>query len=82
MRLTDTLASELGADYDIQLYGLDPGFVRSGISENVAATSGGERWLPYVKTDLEAGRDHPAEDVGRAVVALVRISTPALSGRI
>ena len=82
MRVTDTLAAELGDDYAIQVFGLDPGFVRSGISEHVAETPGGQRWLPYVKKDLEAGRDHPADDVGAAVANLVRIATPDLSGRI
>jgi len=82
MRLTDTLAAELGDESGIQVYCLDPGFVRSGISQHVAATAGGQKWLPYVKQDLEAGRDHPPDEVGRAVVALVEISTPALSGRV
>ena len=81
-RLTDTLAFELKGQYDIQVYGLNPGLVRSGMSEFVARSEQGRRWLPHVETDLETGRDHPAEDVGRAVVQLIGISCPPLSGRL
>lgn len=83
MRLTDTLADELThAGHSIEVYGLSPGFVRTGISESVAASEAGEKWLPQFKEWLDKGEDHPAEDVGEVVIKLLGISCPALSGRI
>ncbi|MGD2158498.1 MAG: SDR family oxidoreductase [Anaerolineales bacterium] len=83
MRMTDTLAYELiHADHNIQVYALNPGFVRSEMTRLLAETEAGQRWLPHVKTGLEAEQDHPAEDVSRAVIKLMEISCPPLSGRI
>ncbi len=82
MRLTDTLAAELGERYDIQVYGFWPGFVRSGMTRLLVETPAGQRWLPHVGRGLQAHEDQPAEEVGNALVALVDISQPELSGRI
>lgn len=84
MRMTDSLAFELQREgFDgIQVYGLSPGFVRSGISKGVARSPLGKKWLPYVKEWIDTGHHHPAEDVGDAVVKLCCISHPYLSGRI
>jgi NAD(P)-dependent dehydrogenase (short-subunit alcohol dehydrogenase family) len=82
MRMTDTLACELSDQYRIQVYGFWPGFVRSGMTELLSHDAQGLRWLPHVQKGLEAGEDHPAADVGRAIVKLIGISVPDLSGRI
>ncbi len=82
MRMTDTLASELGDEYDIQVYGLWPGFVRSEMTEILANAEQGQRWLPHVKKGLSLGQDHAAEDVALAVAKIIEHSCPALSGRI
>jgi len=83
MRLTDTLAEELlRSGYNILVYGLNPGFVRSEMTRILAETLAGQEWLPHVRKGLEAEQDHPAEDVSRAVLRVVEISQPALTGRI
>jgi len=82
VRLTDTLAAEIGDRWDIQVYALNPGFVRSGMTHLLAESEAGQRWLPHVGRGLEEQRDHPATDVGRAAAHLVEISLPALSGRV
>jgi 3-oxoacyl-[acyl-carrier protein] reductase len=84
MRMSDSLAFELQKEgySGIQVYGLSPGFVRSGISEGVARSPLGQKWLPFVKEWIDAGQHHPGEDVGEAIVKLCRISRPCLSGRI
>lgn len=82
MRLTDTLASELGDSHNIQVYGLWPGFVRSEMTEILATAEQGQRWLPHVKKGLSLGQDHAAEDVALAVVKIIEHTCPALSGRI
>lgn len=82
MRLTDTLASELGDEYNIQVYGLWPGFVRSKMTEILANEEQGQRWLPHVKKGLSLGQDHDAEDVALATVKIIEHTCPTLSGRI
>ena len=84
MRMTDSLAFELQKEEmdGIHVYGLNPGFVRTGISERVAREKLGQKWLPHVKQWIEVGQHHPGEEVGEAIFALCQISCPALSGRI
>ena len=82
MRLTDTLAAELGDAHNIQVYGLWPGFVRSEMTEILATAEQGQRWLPHVKKGLSLGQDHAAEDVALAVIKIIEHTCPALSGRI
>ncbi|MGD8749772.1 MAG: SDR family oxidoreductase [Anaerolineales bacterium] len=92
IRLTDTLAFEIGErdsrhrvpgmGYNIQVYAMEPAFVLGPMNEFVAQHELGQRWLPFVKEDLEAGKVQPPEDVGRAICKLIEISHPALSGRV
>ncbi len=81
-RLTDTLAAELEATSGVGIYGLWPGFVNSGMTQSLAQDAAGGRWLPHVGEGLARGEDHPAEDVGRALVRLLERVPLALSGRI
>jgi 3-oxoacyl-[acyl-carrier protein] reductase len=83
IRVTDTLAEELRREgYNILVYGIDPGFVKGGMTKLLAESKSGRRWLPHVKEGLEAGRDNPAEDVGAAISRLIQISPPELTGRV
>src|SRR5437870_3439838 len=83
MRMTDTLAFELGqAKCNIQVFGFDPGLVRTAMTENVIAQADAERWMPNMKKWLEGGKDHPAKESARALTKLLSIASPAISGRI
>jgi NAD(P)-dependent dehydrogenase (short-subunit alcohol dehydrogenase family) len=81
MRLTDTLALELQeAGYPgIQVCAIDPGFIRSAMTEYIPRTQGGARWIPYMKKWLRDGKDHPAEEAAVAIAKLIAIAKPALS---
>jgi len=84
MRFTDTLALELQqAGYaGIQVYGIDPGFVRTSMTEAIPKTAGGNRWIPEMERWFRQNKDHPAEEAAKAIVRLVEISKRALSGRV
>lgn len=84
MRLTDTLALELQqAGYSgIQVYAIDPGFIRTAMTEHIPKTRAGAKWIPDMEEWFRLGKDHPAEEAAEAVAKLVQISQPALSGRV
>jgi NAD(P)-dependent dehydrogenase (short-subunit alcohol dehydrogenase family) len=84
MRFTDTLAFELQqAGYPgIQVYAIDPGFIRTAMTEYIPKTKRGARWIPEMKEWFRLGKDHPAEEAADAVARLIRVSQPALSGRV
>ena len=83
MRLTDTLAFELEiAGHQIQVYGFDPGLVRSEMTESVTRNAAAESWIPGMREWLEQGMDHPADESASAIAELIRISRPEITGRI
>ena len=84
MRFTDTLAFELQqAGYSgIHVYAIDPGFIRTAMTEYIPKTKGGAKWMPDVQKWFRLGKDHPAEEATEAIAKLIRISQPALSGRV
>lgn len=83
MRFTDTLAFELElAGHPIQVYGFDPGLVRSEMTVSVTHDPAAEQWIPGMRVWLEQGMDHPAEESAGAIAKLIGISCPAITGRI
>lgn len=83
MRLTDTLAFELEqAGCAVQVYGFDPGLVRSRMTENAVSEPAARRWMPKMVEWLEEGADHPVRESAEALARLLEISCPAISGRI
>lgn len=84
MRFTDTLAFELlqAGHPGIQVYAFDPGFIRSAMTENIPRTTGGKKWIPDMEKWLQLGKDHPVEEAAEAMLKLIQISKPALTGRI
>ena len=84
MRFTDTLALELQqAGYSgIHVYAIDPGFIRTAMTEHTPKTKGGAKWMPDMQKWFRLGKDHPAEEAAEAIAKLIQISQPALSGRV
>jgi 3-oxoacyl-[acyl-carrier protein] reductase len=84
MRLTDTLAFELQqAGYPgIQVYGIDPGFTRTAMTERIPRVRPGRKWIPEMEEWFRSGKDHPAQEAAEAVAELIQVSQRALSGRI
>lgn len=82
-RLTDTLAAELsGAGLPIAVHAIMPGLVRSGMTEELASSQTGLRWLPHVAEGLRAHQDVTAAEVAEGVVRLAERAHEIPSGRV
>ena len=79
MRLTDSLAVETRA-YNIPIFAIYPGIVRTRIMEEVAQSEAGQRWMPEARTVLEE-REVPPERAAQLVVFLAAGHGDGLSGR-
>ncbi|MEQ1769878.1 MAG: SDR family oxidoreductase [Devosia sp.] len=81
-RLTETLARELITErHAIQVYGLFPGLVRSEMTESLVATPERAHWQSFVQNAFATGDYRPASDAANALLALLEIGGPDLSGR-
>jgi NAD(P)-dependent dehydrogenase (short-subunit alcohol dehydrogenase family) len=79
-RLTDTLAVETHA-YNIRIFAIYPGLVRTALTEEVLQSEAGQRWLPQGRSLFEQGRDVPPERAAQLVVFLAAGYGDELSGR-
>lgn len=83
MRFTDTLAFELEhAGHPVQVYGFDPGLVRSEMTLKVTQDPAAGVWIPGMREWLDKGMDHPAHESAEAIARLISISCPAITGRL
>ena len=81
-RFTELLAKELKHEgSSVLTFLMGPGFVRTRMTEIQIQTPEGQRWLPSSRNSVEQGNDRPPEDCARAVVKLLRVACPELSGR-
>jgi NAD(P)-dependent dehydrogenase (short-subunit alcohol dehydrogenase family) len=80
VRLTDSLAVETRA-YNIPIFAIYPGLVRTTIMEEVLQSEAGQRWMPEARTWFEEGRDVPPERAAQLVVFLAAGYGDGLSGR-
>jgi NAD(P)-dependent dehydrogenase (short-subunit alcohol dehydrogenase family) len=79
-RLTEIAAAE-AAPHGIHVFALEPGTVRTAMTEELLEGDAGRTWLPGYRTTFDEGRDAPPEDAARLVVRLARGDADALSGR-
>jgi NAD(P)-dependent dehydrogenase (short-subunit alcohol dehydrogenase family) len=79
VRLTESLAVET-RPYNIPIFALYPGIVRTRIMEEVAQSEAGQRWMPEARTALEE-RAVPPERAAQLVVYLAAGHGDGLSGR-
>ena len=83
MRLTDSLAKELErVSSSVLVFGMDPGFVRTSMTEYQLKTPEGRKWMTHVSRGFAQNEDRPPEDCAKATVQLIRIASPELNGRI
>ena len=80
MRFTESLAEEL-SDEGIAVFALDPGLVRTGMTEYQLKSAEGRKWLPRIKELFEQGVDGPPERAARLVCALAGGEYDRFSGR-
>jgi NAD(P)-dependent dehydrogenase (short-subunit alcohol dehydrogenase family) len=81
VRFSETLAAE-AREHGITVYAMDPGLVRTGLTERLMASAAGQEWLPSVGARLTTGRDVPPERVGQLAVFLASVAGDELSGRL
>ena len=81
IRFTENLAAEL-INSGVSVFALDPGTVRTAMSEHVLESEAGKKWLPWFRKLFDQGRDVPAEKAAQLVVQVASGRADALSGRL
>jgi NAD(P)-dependent dehydrogenase (short-subunit alcohol dehydrogenase family) len=81
VRFSENLAAET-REQGISVFVIDPGFVRTAMTESTAESPGAEEWGvgAFVRNLLEAGHDVPPELAAELVVSLASGKADALSG--
>lgn len=83
LRFDEQLAVELRhAGSPVMVFGMNPGFVRTAMTEGIAAHPKGSDWQHFVGELIEHGEGHDPGDCGRAVLKLLAVASPELSGRV
>ncbi|MCL5109210.1 MAG: SDR family oxidoreductase [Chloroflexi bacterium] len=80
VRFTETVQAEV-AEYGVNLYSIIPGFVKSGMTEALAASAEGLRWAPWLGERLARGEDYDPHLAGRLCVFLASPRGDRLGGR-
>lgn len=81
MRFTETLARELGFDSGVSVFAMDPGLVRTAMTELQLLTPAGKKWMTRISGLFEERVDHPPEDAARLAAALASGKYHVLHGR-
>ncbi len=83
LRFTDTLAGELAREgHRILVVAMGPGFVRTETTEYQTTNPLGVKWIPSSKEAIDAGDTRPPEDCAKSSVALLRVLSAEMHGRI
>ena len=80
LRFTENLAAEL-LDSGVSVFAIDPGTVRTALSQHLLESEAGKKWLPWFRKLFDQGRDVPPEKAAQLVVHLASGRADALSGR-
>lgn len=81
LRFTENLADEL-TDSGVFVFAIDPGTVRTAMTEYVLESEAGRKWLPWFGKLFDRGRDVPAGKAAQLVGQLASGRADALSGRL
>lgn len=82
VRFTEGLARELErAGSRVMTFCINPGFVRTSMTEGIASDPQGREWQGFVGKWLEEGRNVPADACVKATLSLLAVACPELSGR-
>jgi NAD(P)-dependent dehydrogenase (short-subunit alcohol dehydrogenase family) len=79
-RLSETAALE-AAPHGVRVFAVEPGTVRTRMTEALLEGDAGRTWLPWYRRTFDAGEDARPDEVARLVVRLARGDGDALSGR-
>lgn len=81
IRLTEILGDEL-RPHGVSVFAIQPGTVRTAMSEGVVQSEAGRRWLPWVQKVFDEGQDVTTEPAEELVLYLASGQADALSGRL
>ena len=81
MRFSENLSAET-KEFGIQVFTVDPGMVRTAMTERLANTDDGQKYAPWVKKAFEAGTYGTADHTARMVALLASGIGDSLSGRL
>jgi len=82
MELTRILAEELKMmNSSVMVFGAGPGLVRTEMTELQATTDAGRKWIPSTKECFETGNVRQPEEIARATIKMIRVASPASSGK-
>jgi NAD(P)-dependent dehydrogenase (short-subunit alcohol dehydrogenase family) len=82
VRFTEGLARELErAASRVLTFCINPGFVRTAMTEGIAAAPLGKEWQGFVGKWLKAGQSMAPDACAKATIQLLSIASPELSGR-
>jgi NAD(P)-dependent dehydrogenase (short-subunit alcohol dehydrogenase family) len=80
IRLSENMAAECSAQ-SIAVFALGPGTVRTTMTDYLAYSEAGRRWLPWGEAFMESGVTVPPERAAEMVVVLASGRADGLSGR-
>jgi NAD(P)-dependent dehydrogenase (short-subunit alcohol dehydrogenase family) len=80
IRFTENLAAEV-EEYGVHVFAVQPGTVRTAMTEIVQHSEEARRWLPWLVEKLEKGEVLPPERAGQLIVFLASGKADGLSGR-
>ena len=81
MRLTESLDAEL-AGSGVLAFAMDPGLVRTAMTEHQLQSEAGRRWLPRIATMFDEGVDLPPTRAAALAVAVASGRLDPLHGRL
>jgi NAD(P)-dependent dehydrogenase (short-subunit alcohol dehydrogenase family) len=80
VRFSECLAAEV-KPYGIAVFALEPGTVRTALSEHSLLSPEGQKWLPWFRRIFDEGFVLPAEHIAERVLLLASGKADSLSGR-
>ena len=80
LRFTENLAAETKS-HGLQVFAIEPGLVRTALTEYLAESPEGQQWLPWIRQVFAEGRDDPPARAVTLVMFLVSGRGDALTGR-
>ena len=80
IRFTEILALE-AAQHGVKVFAIEPGTVRTAMSEDALESEEGQRWLPWFGEVFQRAEDVPPDHAADLVVLLASGRADALSGR-
>jgi NAD(P)-dependent dehydrogenase (short-subunit alcohol dehydrogenase family) len=81
LRFSEGLARELEIDGSaVLVFCINPGFVRTEMTEHIASTPAGRKWQGFVQDWIEKGIGKQPGDCAKATMKLLAIAGPELNG--